>query len=339
MSKNKKFNVAVIGATGMLGETLLEILYQRKFPVDQIYPLASDKSADYNTVNFGRHELTVLSTNTFDFSKVDIVFCMASAKVASKYVPKALEAGCFVVDNSSHYRMDKNIPLVIPEVNPDVIKEGHRLIANPNCSTIQLLVALKPLYDIFKIERIDVATYQSVSGTGKPGIDELITQTSEILNGYDPSVNTYDRQIAFNLIPFIGDIEENGFCDEENKIIFESQKILQDEDLEISATSVRVPVIYGHSEAVTITCSKPCDITKATEALKAASGVKFYSKSIPSPFGHLDDKNDVLVSRLRMDLFDKHKLSMFVIGDNVKKGGALNSVQIAELLVDKGFLN
>lgn len=249
----KAFNVAVVGATGAVGETILSILEQRKFPVDQIFPLASERSAG-KTLMFRGKSVKVGNLAEFDFSKTPLGLFSAGGSVSAEYAPKAAAAGCIVIDNTSHFRYEADIPLVVPEVNPDQIAEYTRrnIIANPNCSTIQMLVALKPIHDAVGIKRICVSTYQAVSGTGKAAISELAMQTAELLNGREAQCKVYPRQIAFNALPHIDVFMENGYTKEEMKMCWETRKILGDDSIQVSATCVRVPVFYGHSEAVQV---------------------------------------------------------------------------------------
>lgn len=334
----KKVNIAVLGATGAVGEAMLDILAKRKFPIGEIYALASERS-EGKTVLCGSKNLDVLDVAKFDFSKVEIALFSAGSKVSAKYAPKAVKAGCIVIDNTSHFRQDPDVPLVIPEINPEKIAEysNKNIISNPNCATIQMLVALKPIYDAVGITRITVATYQSVSGTGKDAISELIMQTSQLLNGKPVNIEVYPQQIAFNVLPHIDDFMSNGFTKEEMKMVWETHKILDNERIVINATAVRVPVIYGHSEAITIETKKPLSADDARDLLKKAPGVKVMDggKKYPTPFKDAVGNDEVFVGRIRNGINDEHTLNMWVVSDNVRKGAALNSVQIAEILVDK----
>ena len=269
-----KFDVAVVGATGAVGETMLEILAQRDFPVNNVYPLASERSAGKRIPFRGKH-LVVQDLASFDFSKVQIGLFSAGASLSEQYAPIAAQAGCVVIDNTSQFRYDDEIPLVVPEVNPHAIADykRHGIIANPNCSTIQMLVALKPMHDAAGIERINVCTYQAVSGTGKEAIEELAKQTAELLNGREATAEVYPRQIAFNVLPQIDVFLDNGYTKEEMKMVWETRKIMGDESIRVNPTAVRVPVFYGHSEAVHIETRKKLTAEQARELLQQAPGV------------------------------------------------------------------
>lgn len=332
-----KINIAVLGATGAVGETMLEILAKRKFPCGEVYALASERSAG-TTVLFGNKNLDVLDVAKFDFSKVQIALFSAGSKVSAKYAPKAAKAGCVVIDNTSHFRYEPDVPLIIPEINADKISEyaNRNIIANPNCSTIQMLMALKPIYDAVGIKRITVSTYQSVSGTGKEAISELIMQTSQLLSGKPVKSDIYPQQIAFNVLPQIDVFMDNGFTKEEMKMVWETHKIMDDDQIVINATAVRVPVIYGHSESITIETIKPLSADQASDLLSKAPGIKVMNgKKYPTPFKDSVGKDEVFVGRIRNGVNDLHTLNMWVVSDNVRKGAALNSVQIAEILVEK----
>jgi aspartate-semialdehyde dehydrogenase len=335
---SKTFDVAVVGATGAVGETMLTILAERKFPVGEVYALASSRSAG-KKVEFGDKLLTVQDLAEFDFSKAQIGLFSAGASISEIYAPKAAAAGCVVIDNTSQFRYDDDIPLVVPEVNPHAIAD-HKvrgIIANPNCSTIQMLVALKPIKDAVGIERINVATYQAVSGTGKEAIEELAGQTANLLNAKPIKTEVYPKQIAFNVLPHIDVFLDNGYTREEMKMVWETRKIFEDDAIEVNPTAVRVPVFFGHSEAVHIETGGKITAEKARELLSAAEGVVV-----------LDDRDDggyatavteganndaVYVSRIREDISHPKGLDMWVVADNVRKGAALNSVQIAEILI------
>ena len=336
------FDIAVLGATGVVGEAMLEILAERKFPVNKVYALASERSAG-ESVLFGNRTLEVIDVANFDFSQVKIALFSAGAKVSEKYAPIAAAAGCVVIDNTSFFRNDDQIPLVIPEVNPTRIADytKRNIIANPNCSTIQMLVALKPIYDAVGIKKITVATYQSVSGTGRAAISELIQQSSQLLNGKPVKPQVYPKQIAYNVIPHIDEFMDNGYTKEEMKMVWETKKILEDAKIAVNATTVRVPVIYGHSEAITIETNKPLTAAAARELLGSAPGVKVVDDptqlEYPTPLTDAVGKDQVFVGRLRNGLEDDHTLNLWVVSDNIRKGAALNSVQIAEILVNTYF--
>ena len=337
-----KFDVAVVGATGAVGETMLEILAERNFPVNNIYPLASARSAG-KKIPFGDTYLTVEDLSTFDFSKAQIGLFSAGASISDKYAPLAAAAGCVVIDNTSRFRYEDEIPLVVPEVNPDAIADytRHNIIANPNCSTIQMLVALKPLHDAAGIERINVATYQAVSGTGKEAIEELAGQTAELLNGRSAEAKVYPKQIAFNVLPQIDVFMDNGYTKEEMKMVWETRKIMGDESIQVNPTAVRVPVFYGHSEAVHIETRKKLDVETARDLLKKADGVVVLDDredgGYPTAVSEGATQDPVYVGRIREDISHPQGLDLWVVADNVRKGAALNSVQIAEILVEKYF--
>ena len=335
---SKKFNVAVVGATGAVGETMLAILAQRNFPVDQIYALASSKSAG-KRVQSGNREITVQDLDSFDFSEIQIGLFSAGASVSDIHAPRAAAAGCIVVDNTSRFRYEKDIPLVVPEVNPHAIDQykNRGIIANPNCSTIQMVVALKPLHAAVGIERINVCTYQAVSGTGKKAIDELAQQTMALLNGKPIETSVYPKQIAFNALPHIDIFMENGYTKEEMKMVWETRKILGDDTIQINATTVRIPVFYGHSEAVHIETREKLTAEAARDLLRQAAGVEVIDERVnggyPTAVTEATGRDPVFVGRIREDISHPRGLDLWVVSDNVRKGAALNSVQIAEILV------
>ena len=333
----RRFHIAVVGATGVVGEAMLAGLAERKFPVAQVYPLASERSVG-KTVAFGDQQLDVLDLATFDFTDVDLALFSAGNTVSKQYAPIAAAHNCVVIDNSSCFRYDANIPLVIPEVNPQCIAQyTHQgIIANPNCSTIQMLVALKPLHDAVGIHRINVATYQSVSGTGKEAITELIQQLGELLNGRPVKPHVYPQQIAFNVLPHIDEFQENGYTREEMKMVWETHKILEDDTILVNPTTVRVPVLYGHSEAIHVELKAPLSIAKAKKLLQAAPGVVVVDDpkkaKYPTVISHAVDSDDVYVGRIRQDISHPNGLDLWVVADNIRKGAATNAIQIAELL-------
>ena len=339
---SRKFNVAVVGATGAVGETMLSILAERKFPADRVHAVASARSAD-SKVQYAGHYLTVEDLDTFDFSTVQIGLFSPGASVSAVYAPKAAAAGCVVIDNTSQFRYDADIPLVVPEVNPAAIAEyrNRGIIANPNCSTIQMLVALKPIYDAVGIERINVCTYQAVSGTGKEAIEELARQTAELLNGKPTESKVYPRQIAFNCLPQIDVFMDNGYTKEEMKMVWETRKIMGDDRIQVNPTAVRVPVFYGHSEAVHIETREKIDLETARALLRKAPGVKLLDErkdgGYPTAVTEAANHDPVYVGRIREDISHPRGLNLWVVSDNVRKGAALNSVQIAEILV-KSYL-
>ncbi|WP_018861476.1 MULTISPECIES: aspartate-semialdehyde dehydrogenase [unclassified Thioalkalivibrio] len=335
---DRKFDVAVVGATGAVGETLLSILAERDLPLGRVHALASSRSVG-KTVAFGRRELEVEDLATFDFSTVQIGLFSPGASVSAEYAPKAAAAGCVVIDNTSQFRYDPEIPLVVPEVNPDAVGDytRHGIIANPNCSTIQMLVALKPLHDAVGIERINVATYQAVSGTGKDAIEELAHQTAALLNGRPVECNVYPKQIAFNALPHIDVFQDNGYTKEEMKMVWETRKIMGDESILVNPTAVRIPVFYGHSEALHIETREKISADKAREILSAAPGITVLDKhedgGYPTAVTEGSGKDAVFVGRIREDISHPRGLDLWVVSDNVRKGAALNTIQIAEVLI------
>jgi aspartate-semialdehyde dehydrogenase len=332
------YDVAVVGATGAVGETMISILEERDFPVGKLYPLASSRSAG-KTVMFRGKSIKVTDLAEFDFSAVQIGLFSAGGSISEKFAPIAAAAGCVVIDNTSHFRRDEDIPLVIPEVNNEALADyGRRnIIANPNCSTIQMLVALKPIYDAVGIERINVATYQAVSGTGKEAIEELAGQTAKLLNGQSVDPEVYPKQIAFNALPQIDTFQDNGYTREEMKMVWETQKIFDDHAIAVNPTCVRIPVFYGHSEAVHIETVDKITAQEASALLAAAPGVTVvdtredggYATAVTDSAGN----DPVFVSRIREDISHPKGLNLWIVSDNVRKGAALNSVQIAESLI------
>lgn len=337
MSQLKK-NIAIVGATGAVGETLLSILEERDFPVNTLVPLASQRSLG-KTVSFQGTEIEVVDLDTFDFKNIDIALFSAGGAVSEKFAPIAAAAGAIVIDNTSFFRQEKEIPLVVPEVNPDAIKQYSKrnIIANPNCSTIQMMVALKPIYDAVGISRINVATYQAVSGSGRRAIQELVKQTGEMLNGRPGEAEVYPVEIAFNVIPHIDSFMENGYTREEMKMVWETQKILGDERIKVNPTTVRVPVLYGHSEAVNIELKAPLSAEDARALLRKAPGVEVIDNIAenyyPTPLKNGAGHDAVYVGRIRDDISKDNALNLWVVSDNVRKGAALNAVQIAEHLI------
>jgi aspartate-semialdehyde dehydrogenase len=339
---SEQYDVAVVGATGAVGETMIEVLEQRKFPVRELFALASERSAG-STVMFKGRPLRVGPLDGFDFSKVQLALFSAGASISATFAPRAAAAGCVVIDNSSQFRTDPEIPLVVPEVNPAAVAQytRHNIIANPNCSTIQMLVALKPIYDAVGISRINVATYQSVSGTGKEAIAELAGQTAALLNGNSAVAKVYPKQIAFNVLPHIDEFQDNGYTREEMKMLWETRKIFGDEAILVNATCARVPVFYGHSEAVHIETRDKITAKRATTLLKSAPGVVVLDGrkdgAYPTAVNESTGSDAVFVGRIREDISHPLGLDLWIVSDNVRKGAALNSVQIAEILV-KDFL-
>jgi len=337
-SMNKKYDVAILGATGAVGEAMLSILEQRNFPVGKLFPLASSRSAG-STVTFRNQEVTVQDVEGFDFSQVQIGLFSAGSSVSEKYAPIAAAAGCVVIDNTAQFRYEDDIPLVVPEVNPHAIAQykNRGIIANPNCSTIQMLVALKPIHDAVGIERINVATYQAVSGTGKEAIEELAEQTRALFNHQEVKTEVYSKRIAFNVLPQIDVFMDNGYTKEEMKMVWETRKIMEDENIMVNATAVRVPVFYGHSEAVHIETHKKITADEARALLEKAPGVQVMDRREPGGYPTAIEaagQDATLVGRIREDISHPRGLSLWVVSDNVRKGAALNSVQIAEILIE-----
>ncbi|MBL6933454.1 MAG: aspartate-semialdehyde dehydrogenase [Rhodospirillales bacterium] len=333
------YTVAVVGATGNVGRELLNILAEREFPVDEVIALASARSAG-KEVSFGEDDiLKVQDLATFDFDGVDIVLSSPGAAVSAEFSPKAAAAGAVVIDNTSHFRMDPDVPLVVPEVNPEAIagykKKG--IIANPNCSTIQMVVALKPLHDLAQIKRVVVSTYQSVSGSGKEAMDELFNQTKGIYVNQPASSNqqVFTKQIAFNTIPHIDKFMDDGQTKEEWKMVVETKKIL-DPQIKVTATCVRVPVFIGHAEAINIEFAKPISDDEARKALKAAPGIIVIDNRADEGYvtpSECAGEDPVYVSRIRSDPTTSNGLNIWVVADNLRKGAALNTIQIAEELI------
>jgi aspartate-semialdehyde dehydrogenase len=334
----KKVSVVVVGATGAVGESMLSTLAQREFPADRVFAVASDRSAG-KRVQFGDKQLLVEDLAKFDFSQAQIGLFSPGASVSAVYAPKAAAAGCVVIDNTSQFRYEDDIPLVVPEVNPHKIADykNRGIIANPNCSTIQMLVALKPIYDAVGIERINVATYQSVSGTGKEAIEELASQTAELLNGRSVKAQVYPKQIAFNVLPHIDKFMDNGYTKEEMKMVWETRKIMGDDSIQVNPTAVRVPVFYGHSEAVHIETRKKISADEVRALLKKAPGIKVLDKQedggYPTAVTEGANTDPVYVGRIREDISHPRGINLWVVADNVRKGAALNSIQIAEILL------
>jgi aspartate-semialdehyde dehydrogenase len=336
---DKTYDVAVVGATGAVGEVMVELLEERKFPVGTLYLLASERSAG-RRIAFRGSQQRVENLAEFDFSRVQIALFSAGGSVSEEHAPRAAAAGCVVIDNTSHFRQEPDIPLVVPEVNPQALADYavRNIIANPNCSTIQMLVALKPLHDAAQITRINVATYQAVSGTGKEAIEELAGQTARLLNGQPVERAVYPKQIAFNVLPQIDSFQDNGYTREEMKMVWETRKIFDDPDIEVNPTCVRVPVFHGHAEAVHIETARKLTVPQARKLLRAAPGVKLLDKhedgGWATPVSEAAGHDPVYVSRLREDISHPRGLNLWVVADNLRKGAALNSVQIAEKLIE-----
>jgi aspartate-semialdehyde dehydrogenase len=336
LPKRDGYVVAVVGATGAVGATMLEILAERNFPISELIPVASSRSAG-SVVEFKGRDYVVQDLETFDPKGCDIALFSAGGSTSKEHAPRFAAAGCYVVDNSSAWRMDENVCLVVPEVNPQALEMAreNRIIANPNCSTIQMVVALKPLNDAVPIERVVVSTYQAVSGAGGKAMDELAKQTAQLLNGQSPDVDLFPARIAFNVIPQIDVFMDDGYTKEERKMMDETRKIMG-ADIAVTATTVRVPVFYGHSEAVNVTFSGPMDADRARGLLADAEGIcvvddpKGEDYPMPSDAAGSDP---VWVGRIRNDNSCHNSLHLWVVADNVRKGAALNAVQIAEILI------
>lgn len=334
-----KFKLAIVGATGLVGRMMVKILEKRQFPIDELYLLASERSLG-ETITFNKKEQLVDDLADFDFKNVDIALFTAGAQVSAQYVPIATENNCIVIDNTSQFRYEEDVPLVIPEVNPQALKGYQKrcIIANPNCSTIQMLVALKPIYDAVGIRRVNVVTYQSVSGAGKNAVEELKEQSGRLLNGLPiKKPKAFASQIAFNVIPQIDDFQENGYTREEMKLVWETQKILADKTIQVNPTAVRVPVFYCHSESVHIETEKKLSASQAKQLLKGAPGVSVFDKKVkngyPMPVMKNVQEDAVIVGRIREDISHPLGLNLWIVSDNIRKGAALNAVQIAECLI------
>lgn len=336
------YKLAVVGATGNVGREVLNILHERNFPADEVYALASSRSVG-REVSYGNKDLKIHDLANFDFSKVDIVLSSPGAKVSAEFAPRAAKAGAVVIDNTSHFRMDPDVPLVVPEVNPEAL-EGFRkrnIIANPNCSTIQMVVALKPLHDIAKIKRVVVSTYQSVSGSGKAAMDELFNQTKSLYMNEDPKPTEYPKRIAFNVIPQIDKFMDDHMTKEEWKMVVETKKIL-DKNIKLCANCVRVPVFVGHSEMVNVEFENEISASQAIAAWREFEGVTVVDLDneeleYVTP-EEIQGEDNVFVSRVREDTSVENGLNFWCVADNLRKGAALNAVQIAEALVERKLL-
>jgi aspartate-semialdehyde dehydrogenase len=334
----KKINVAVVGATGVVGETMISILQERNFPIGNLYPLASERSLG-KEVSFNGEPIQVHNVDGFDFTKVQIALFSAGADISAEYAPKAVSCGTVVIDNTSQFRYEDNIPLIVPEVNPHRISDYKNagIIANPNCSTIQMVVALKPIHDYAGISRINVATYQSVSGSGKEAMKELNLQTTALEKNNELVCNVYSKQIAFNVLPHIDIFMDNGYTKEEMKMVWETQKIFEDKKIMVNATTVRVPVYFAHSEAIHIETRKKITAEKAKDLMMQSPGIKIIDTrdegGYPTAVTEGVGTDDVYVGRIREDISHPQGLNMWVVSDNLRKGAALNSIQIAEELI------
>ena len=332
----KKPNIAVVGASGAVGETMLSILAEQGYREDHVTALASERS-EGEDVEFGNTHLTIEKLSNFDFSSVDYALFSAGGSVSKEYAPQAVEAGAIVIDNTSAFRYDDEVPLVVPEVNAHVLDglSGACIIANPNCSTIQMIVAMAPVYRAAGISRINVATYQSVSGAGRGGLKELAMQTAQRLNFKNPEPSAFAQTIAFNVLPQIDEMLDNGYSREEMKMLWETQKILEDPAVLVNATAVRVPVFYGHAEAVHFETRDDISIEEVRKLLEEAEGVELLEgvdMIHPTPVTHAAGKDPVYVGRLRRDLSHPRGIDMWVVADNIRKGAALNAIQIMDVL-------
>ncbi|MEM1437661.1 MAG: aspartate-semialdehyde dehydrogenase [Pseudomonadota bacterium] len=331
-------DIAVVGATGAVGEVMLSILAERDFTSGAVHALASEQSVG-KRVEYGERNLRVADLATFDFSTVRLALFSAGGSVSAEYAPRAAEAGCVVVDNTSHFRYDDDVPLVVAEVNPDALSgfAARNIIANPNCSTMQMLVALKPIYDAAGIARINVATYQAVSGAGRAAIEKLAGQTASLLNAKPLELEDGEKQIAFNALPHIDRFEDNGYTREEMKMVWETRKILDDSEIQVNPTAVRIPVFFGHSEAVHLETREPIEIDQVRELLHKAPGVTVLDKhelgGYPTPVTEAAGTDPVFIGRIRGDISHPRGINLWIVSDNIRKGAALNSVQIAEILV------
>jgi aspartate-semialdehyde dehydrogenase len=333
----ERYDVAVVGATGAVGEAMLTILAERRFPLGKVHALASERSVG-EEVSFGSGTLQVSDLADFDFSQVQIGLFSAGGAVSAEYAPKAASAGCVVIDNTSKFRLEPDVPLVVPEVNPEKIADykATGIIANPNCSTIQMVVALKPIYDAVGIRRINVATYQAVSGAGRRAVEELVRQTALLLNGRPLDMKGAAKQIAFNAVPHIDEFQDNRYTREEMKMVWETQKILGDESIAVNATAVRIPVFYGHSEVVNIETEKKISAAQVCDLMRHAEGVELIDGTetgkYPTAVTDASGKDAVFVGRVREDISHPRGINLWIVSDNIRKGAALNSVQIAEIL-------
>ena len=337
----KKYNIAVVGATGLVGETMLDILAEREFPVDKLVPLASERSLG-KTITFCGQEYAVVELESFDFSDIDIAFFSAGASVSRVHAIRAASQGAVVIDNTSEFRMQDDIPLVVPEVNPEDIAlyKKCNIIANPNCSTIQMLVALKPIHDEYEIKRINVATYQATSGAGRGYMEALESGSRNMLSGgLIQKIDNEEHPISFNVVPKIDVLQPNGYTKEEMKMVFETKKMLHSESIAVNPTCVRVPVFFGHSEAIHLVTAIEPDVSRVIEILSNAPGVRVTDGvspgDYPTPLYDAAGKDEVFVGRIRKDITIKNGLNLWVVSDNIRKGAALNSIQIAEHLINQ----
>ncbi len=337
---SRTFDVAVVGATGLVGETMIRTLEERSFPVGKLYPLASSRSAG-RTITFRDADIPVGVLDEFDFGAVQIALFSAGGSVSAEFAPRAASAGAVAIDNTSHFRMHDDVPLVVPEVNGDRVADyaNRGIIANPNCSTIQLVVALKPIHDAVGIERVNVATYQAISGAGRAALDAINEDASRMVAGGQAVPRGNEKHVAFNAVPHISDFHDNGFTTEEIKLVRETRKILEDPAIRVNPTAVRIPVLYGHSEAVNIETRQRITASEARELLREAPGIAVIDRlefgGYPTAATDAAHRDSVYVGRIREDLSHPHGLNLWVVADNIRKGAALNSVQIAEILTSR----
>lgn len=334
----EKVDIAIVGATTSVGETLLEILEERKFPVGEIYLLETEAFSG-SRLEFNGQALKIADVNTFDFSKVQLAFFVSTESVSKEFVEKAVTQGCIVIDRTPAFINDKDVPLIIPEVNEDAMEGFNKrnIISSPSCTTIQMLMALKPVYDAVGIKRINISTYQSVSASGKDAAEELASQTAALLNFRDVKCKIYPKQIAFNVLPQIGELLDNGYTNEEMKLVWETQKILNDDSIGVNATAVRVPVFIGHAAAVNIETAGKISAAKVCQLLQQAAGIKLLNKQQtggwPTPVTEATGNDSVFVGRVREDISSENGINLWIVTDNMRKGAASNIVQIAEILV------
>jgi len=337
MNKKEKYEVAVVGATGAVGRRMLTTLEERNFPVANLMALASARSAG-QTLAFRGQAIKVKELQEDSFKGIDIALFSAGGSISKQLAPIAVESGCVVIDNSSAWRMDKDVPLIVPEVNPSALGDEWGIIANPNCSTIQMVMALKPIHDEYRIRRVVVSTYQSVSGSGQKAMEELEQQSRDVLDGKSAQCNVYPHQIAFNCLPHIDVFLDNGYTNEEIKMVNETRKILEDDSIEVSPTAVRVPVVYSHSEAVNVETEQAMTAKEVKELLSSFPGVSVVDNPEQNEYPlaiNASGSGDVLVGRIRSDLTRPNAVNFWVVSDNLLKGAAYNAVQIAELLLKR----
>lgn len=331
----KEVDIAIIGATTQVAETLLEVLEERKFPVAQIFLLDNEASAGAR-LEFDGYALKVGDIKTFDFSRVQIAFFVSTEEISKEYVEKAASQGCMVIDRTPAFRNDKDIPLVVPEVNENALEniQKRKIVSSPSCNSIQMLLALKPIYDAVGVKRINISTYQSVSGSGKSAAEELASQTAALLNFRDVKCKTYPKQIAFNVLPQVGELLDNGYSDEEMKLVYETQKVLGDDSVKVNATAVRVPVFIGHSASLHIETKEKMSVNKVNELLQQTDGIELLGGTEwPTPVSEAAGKDSVFVGRIREDISTENGINLWVVTDNMRKGAATNAVQIAEILL------